>query len=501
VSQEDQSSIASNENDARPPSTSVESGVRRGLVWSLLGNAVLRLGTFATSLALARILDPDDFGTYAIGLTYLQFAIICNDVGVTSALVQWRGPFTQVIPTARSLTFLTTAVISGGMFAASAGLASFSGTSAASPVLQVLTIPVFLDGLMAVSTAQLWREFRQKQFMGASIAGAAVQAAVSISIALAGGGAMSFALGLAADAIVRSILISLFARVSFKPGFDRGVARRLAIFGLPLACGLALQAMLLNIDYVVISRTLDLTALGYYTLAFNISGWIPGVVGAALGTVTLAGFARIAEQGPEILSAAACRAFTVLIKTLLPAIAVLSVCAADVVSVAYGERWLPAAGALAWLSIYILPRMLAQTATELLVAQGRTRLPAVANLCWLAALLPALIVGARIAGIDGAAIAQVLAGCIVAIPVMVIALRRAGLELGGLPAMTVRPILGAIVGAACGAAVARVAAPSETFLTLALAAVAIVGIYCAVGLSSADRHNLAKWISRNRGPR
>ncbi|WP_018331985.1 oligosaccharide flippase family protein [Actinomycetospora chiangmaiensis] len=478
-------------DDDRTDLDEVRSGVRQGLTWSLLGNAVLRLATFATSLAMARILDPADFGTYAIGLTYLQFAIICNDVGVTSALVQWRGPFAAIVPTARTLTFLTTGVITGLMLLASPGLARFSENPAATPVLRVLALAVLLDGLMAVSTASMWREFRQREFMGASLAGVAAQAAVAVPVALAGGGAMSFALGMAADAVVRFVLVTVLARVSFRPGFDRGIARRLVLFGIPLASGLAVQAVLLNVDYLVISRTLDATSLGFYTLAFNISGWIPGVLGAALGTVTLAGFARLAEEGSAVLSEAARRAIVLLAKVLLPTAAVLAVCAPDVVRVAYGERWLPAAGALAWLAVYILPRMVAQTATELLVAQGRTRLPVVANLCWLAALLPALILGTRWAGIDGAAVAQVIAGCLVALPVLLVVLRRADIDLSGLFPALLRPALGIAAAVALGLLVARIAAGWGPVPALLLTAATVAVVYGAFGLTRDDRQAFA----------
>lgn len=472
----------------------VRAGVRRGLTWSLLGNAVLRLGTFAMSLVLARILAPEDFGTYAVGLTFLQFAIICNDVGVTSALVQWRGSFAAIVPTARTLTYLTSGVIAGLLLLGSESLAGFAGNPAAAPVLVVLALSVLLDGLMAVSTAQLWREFRQGRFITASLAGFVAQVSVAVSVALAGGGAMSFALGMAADAVVRFVLVSAFARTSFRPGFDRAVARQLVVFGLPLASGLGLQAILLNVDYLVISRTLDATQLGFYTLAFNISGWIPGVVGTALSTVSLAGFARLAEQGSEVLSRAARQAFRLLGTVLLPIVVVLGVCAPDVVRVAYGARWLPAALVLSWLAAYIVPRMFAQTATELLVAQGRTRLPVVANLCWLAALVPALVVGTRLAGIGGAAAAQALVGCLVALPVMSVAMRRAEIDLGGLARSLARPLAGAVLAAGAGAAAARLVSPTgfgSALGSLLVGAAFVVVVYGVVGLSADDRGRFA----------
>lgn len=38
----------------------------RGLRWSVLGNLVMKAGSFVMSLILARLLVPEDFGIYAI---------------------------------------------------------------------------------------------------------------------------------------------------------------------------------------------------------------------------------------------------------------------------------------------------------------------------------------------------------------------------------------------------------------------------------------------------
>ena len=63
----------------------------RGLRWALGGNLVMKVGSFALSLAMVRLLEPRDFGLYAVALAANAFLIHVNDVGLIAATVQWRG--------------------------------------------------------------------------------------------------------------------------------------------------------------------------------------------------------------------------------------------------------------------------------------------------------------------------------------------------------------------------------------------------------------------------
>ncbi len=54
--------------------------------------------------------------------------------------------------------------------------------------------------------------------------------------------------------------------------------------------------MLLNADFVLVGNVLGVVALGYYLLAFNVSSWVPGLVGTAVRYVSVPGFSRLAEQ-------------------------------------------------------------------------------------------------------------------------------------------------------------------------------------------------------------
>ena len=77
--------------------------------------------------------------------------------------------------------------------------------------------------------------------------------------------------------------------------FDRAVARRLLVFGIPLAIGLGIESVVLFSDSVIVGHVLGTDDLGFYLLAFNVSSWVPGMVGAAVRYVSIPAFSRLAE--------------------------------------------------------------------------------------------------------------------------------------------------------------------------------------------------------------
>jgi len=271
---------------------------------------------------------------------------------------------------------------------------------------------------------------------------------VTLALAFAGAGAYSYASGGLAGSVVTGALVFRMANLPIKLGFDREIAKKLLRFGLPLAASLGIEAVLLNADYMIVGNVLGVVALGYYLLAFNVSSWVPGLVGTAVRWVSIPGFSRLAEQDSEALALGVRRSVPVLVAAILPVAVVTATLAPQLVDFLYGDKWGPSAVVLRYLSVLMVVRMLTSLAFDILTSLGATRFTVWLNAGWAVALVPALWVGTHLDGIRGAAIAHGVVGVFVALPLAVLALRLAGVSLvSTLPAL-VRPAVGAAIAAA-----------------------------------------------------
>jgi O-antigen/teichoic acid export membrane protein len=471
--------------DAEPTSASIGRAARKGLVWSLMGATSTRLGGLLLGMILARLLTPGDFGLYAIALSAMYFVMHVNDVGLIAATVQWRGRLEEMAPTATTLALGFSVVIYGLFWVLAPAFAGLAGSSEAAPVVRLLTMVILVDGVTAVRAGSLVRTFQQHRITIANFLGLLVNAAVAISLAVHGVGALSFAAGQVAGAVVIGMFVLWSAHMPWRFGFDRAIARRLMQFGLPLALALGVESVLLNVDFILVGRIVGATALGFYLLAFNISGWAPGVLGTAIRWVSIPSFSRLSEE-EGALAPAVHRSITSLVTGVLPIGFLTAVLAATLIEFLYGTEWAPSAPVLRFLIILGVVRMVTQLALDILAGAGATRAALWLNLGWVIALVPALVIGTRTDGIRGTAVAHALVATFVAAPLAFAALRRLGVPILPIARTLVRPLLGTVVGAACCAIVAHVTAGSD-FLQLVAAGSAGLLTYIVIVLPSEQR--------------
>ncbi|WP_030766433.1 MULTISPECIES: lipopolysaccharide biosynthesis protein, partial [unclassified Streptomyces] len=444
--------------------------------WSLINTVVMRLGNFATGIVLARFfLGPEAWGVYGIAQTVLLVLLSANELGVSLAIVRWEGDPRRFAPTVLTLSAASSCLLYAVLFAVAPAVAGVLGSPEASGVLRVMCLCVVLDGLSQVPAGFLTREFAQGRRMAVDGLNFVLSTAVTLLLAVQGWGAMSFAWGSVVGNVAALIGCCLAAPGTLKFGWDREQARALLKFGLPLAGASMLALGVVNVDTMVVGSFLDPLALGFYVLAFNISGWPVRIISEAARRVSFAGFSRLADS-PQALAAGFARALGVVMAGTVPICVLLAALAAPVVELIYGERWLPAARALPWLMALGLVRIGCELAYDCLVAIGRRRSLIGVQGLWLIILIPALVIGARTGGIVGVAQGHVLVAGAVVVPVFLLALHRGGIRLGTVARACAWPLLG-------GAVMAAVLLLLERYLgvgVLALLATGAAGTLCYV---------------------
>lgn len=462
-----------------------------GIGWGLLGNLGVKIISFTTALTLARLLAPDDFGAYAVALAATQLVIHINDLGLIPAVIQWRGSTDEVAPTASTIAAAFSGILYAGFWFAAPPFAALAGVPDATPVVRLFTVTILVDGITAVRSAYLLRTFQQRRYIQANVTGVVANGVVAVALSVAGAGAISLAAGQVAGSIATGILVFVWAGLPLKVGVDFAVARKLMAYGLPLAAGLGVESVLEQADKIIVGRTLGATVLGFYLLAVSISSWAPGMIGSAIRYVALPSFARLSEKDPEALSSGAQRVFPLMILGLVPIAVLIAVLAAPMVSLLYGERWLPATGALRFLMILMVVRMLTGIAMDILMSTGATRWAFLINIGWTAVLIPALWLGAKVDGGRGVAIAQAITGLFVAIPLTIVALQRVGVRLSPVARQLARPMFAGALGGGA-ALLARSVLGTSALVQLLVAGTIGLAVYLVVAVSRSD---LRRWIA------
>ena len=137
----------------------------KALGWSFLSTALGRLSTLGIGIALARMLGPAEFGTFAVAMVALLAMLSFNELGVSLAIVRWPGDPKEIAPTVATISMLSSVAIYIACFLAAPAFAAAMGEPRATPVVRVLAVCVVVSGIVATPVAMLQREFRQDRKM------------------------------------------------------------------------------------------------------------------------------------------------------------------------------------------------------------------------------------------------------------------------------------------------------------------------------------------------
>ncbi len=458
----------------------------KALSWSFVNTAVSRFGTLAIGIVLARLLGPAEFGTFAVATVALIAVLSFNELGVSLAIVRWTGDPKIIAPTVTTISVVSSTLLTIGAMLAAPVFSAAMGDPGATDVVRLMMLCILINGVVATPAALLQREFMQGKRMVIDQINVWVGALLSVTLALTGMGAMSLAVGRLAGAVLSGVLFLKFSPLPLRFGFDRGQARRLVRFGLPLAGSSIIVFAVGYADQLVVGGVLGATALGYYVLAFNLASWPVSMFSQPLRSVAPAAFARL--QGDRSAMTRTLRSVIGLLAAVtIPICLVLAGAAEPIIGFVYGEVWAPAAPVLTWLAVLAAFRILFELAYDYLVVLGRTSVIFTVQLVWLVTLIPSLIFGAMQWGLPGVAAVQVVLAAVLILPLYLWEFHRSGLHVLAALRRLVLPAAGGIVTA--GIAILLTRTLTNDFMVCLLAGAACLVIITL--LLAIDRRELA----------
>lgn len=417
--------------------------VVHGLRWSFINQVVNRVLTFASGVVVLRVLSVDEVGVFAIAAAVTAILMAFNEFGLIPAIVQWQGDHHKAAGTAYTIALANSTLLCLVVVLAAPWIADFSGSPRATGVIQLMALTIVIDGFTSIPLALLVREFNQKALAIAETTGLVAQSLLVVGLALAGFGAYSLAIGMVLSNVLVAVMLFAVARMSAIPQWRREYVRPLLKFGAPIAGSSVLRDAAVNLDKIAVGAMLGPRQLGYYQTAFNFSSLPLNTLGQIVGRVAFAGFARLVGE-PERLDRSVRQSWVLMLAVLAPMVALIAALAEPIIAFVYGDKWIPAAAILSILVVMNGTRVMFMLAADVISASGRPRTEFRLYVTWTAILIPAFILGARIDGIRGVALAQLLVVLLVVIPLVLRALRPTGVQVRPLVLGSIRPVVAGI---------------------------------------------------------
>lgn len=341
-----------------------------GTAWNYSAFVLGKALVFLSTILLARLLAPQDFGLVALGMLVLAFLETLSDLGVGQALIY------RVEDPERtgSVAFAINVVVGVGLTAVAllvAPLAAdFFHEPRLTPVLRVLAVSFLLSALRNVHQSRLKKELEFRRRFIPEISRTVAKGATSVLLAWLGFGVWSLVWGQIAGGVTSTLLYWWAARWRPRLVLDRTIARALLGYGGQILLLKILAAFLSNVDYLIIGRRLDAIALGFYVMAFR----IPELVIVSLcNVVSQALFPAYAKLQTDM--AALRRGYLTTLRYValitVPLGVGLSLVAPDFVHLVYTSRWAPSIPVMQVLALYSMFLSLGFNAGDVYKAIGR----------------------------------------------------------------------------------------------------------------------------------
>lgn len=345
--------------------------VRGGLL-NLTSQGVQFLIQFISTVVLARLLTPADFGLVAMVATVTGLGQAFADLGLSEATIQRKDINHDQV----SILFWINVAIGLGLTLATVALAPALAWFYRDPrlinITLVLSLTFLIGGLRVQPDALLKRQMRFSSLAVRDVVSYGL--AVTVAITLARGGAGYWALVALPMTLNFTQMVLTVLMVNWRPGLPRRDAnvRSMIAFGSNVAASYFIVTVNRNADNVLIGWYWGASPLGLYSRAYNLLMLPVRQLTASASSVAIPAFSRT-QDDPEHLARYYLRAANLIMWIGAPLFAFLFVVAKPLIGIVLGNQWQEAAPVFQILAISALGQLLLELSIWLFVGRGQSK--------------------------------------------------------------------------------------------------------------------------------
>jgi O-antigen/teichoic acid export membrane protein len=451
---------------------------KSGLV-TTFSKAVQSLLQIVSTIVLARLLAPEDFGLMAIIFALTSFAPMLIDCGLGDVTVQRKTISHAQVSSLFWINLGIGVAVAALLVLGSGTIAAIYNQPRLQPMAAAFGLTFVFSALAMQHIALLRRSMRFTDLAVIETISFTISAVVAIAMAATGGGYWSL--------VVRPILASLLTAIGawtlsrWKPGLSLATPELKANLGFGFNVSIGAVAH-------IIANSLDRTWLGYFFLPRVVGFYQYGfllyenaftAIVSPLNAVGMAALSKL-QADPELLKQKYLAACSFISFYSMPAFIILAVVGRDLTPFLLGEKWTPAGLILSIFALRGLVHFFETSQIWLHLALGKPKrfvrwafLTVVVQVAAIAAGLPF--------GVEGVAGAIVLARGLIAIPSILYAGNPIGLRFANVVDAVGKPFIGTLVAGLAGLGILSLL-PAEfpRLLRILLPSIVCMAVYATI---------------------
>ncbi len=312
-----------------------------GVLWSGLergGDAVISV---VVHIVLARLLAPSYFGLVAMASIVIGFISLIKDQGFNDAIIQREELDPLHLDTAMwAITGFSLVLAAVGVAAAPLVAWGFNEPQLTN-VFRVMVLTLPLMSTSTLPTAVLKRDLEFRPLSTRALLSSAFGGGAAVTAAFMGAGVWSLVINVVVKRTISSLV--LWKACDWRPRFRFSKAhfRELFSFGAMVTTERVVNFFNRQFDDVMVGAVLGSTALGYYTIAYEILKGMTDILIRTLSSVALPMFSKLQSQ-TERLRGAYLSAVEMSSLISFPVFLIFFAVSPELFMLVYGPKWMPA---------------------------------------------------------------------------------------------------------------------------------------------------------------
>jgi O-antigen/teichoic acid export membrane protein len=287
--------ISDTEDNSRP---AVGKAIARGSAWTLSIRLVNGSISIVSTLILARLLTPTDFGIYALAMTVYAFVELIRAFGFGSYLIQNQDSTVAHYNTAWTLHIIFSLITATLLYVLAPFAATFLKEPQLVPVIEFMCILFLVDGIKNIGIINFQKDMafdREFRFLLLTkITGFLV--AVPLALLLQSYWAMLW--GLLATTVM--LVVLSYVMQPFRPRLQLRCWREMISFSGWLQVNNILNYFNRHVENIMVSRLIGIAAVGSLQLAKETGQLLTEIV-QPINRATFPGYARVNREPARIL--------------------------------------------------------------------------------------------------------------------------------------------------------------------------------------------------------
>jgi teichuronic acid exporter len=249
----------------------LKSTIYKGVYWTAMMEVITKMVSLVSSILIARILLPSDFGVIAAIGIFISIAQVLVNSGMTTSLVRDAEIDDSDYNTVFYFNFLASIVLYGIIFFLAPFIANYFRTEVIVKVIRVLSLNLIIQSLYVVQFTKLSRELSFKKLTIYNLVASIIGTVVGLTFAYIGYGVWSLVILAISIEIIKVLIV--FWKEKWRPVFQFSKEKfsKHFQFGYKMAASGLLNTVFNELYTFIIAKYYSISQLGYYNRANSLS--------------------------------------------------------------------------------------------------------------------------------------------------------------------------------------------------------------------------------------